>query len=89
MDLTQQANTMFQSLTKVLSKQVYVGQSVQILNPAMQVNLVKNNISSLNTTQSLSDSQITIPSFCELLSSSNCQSSIITQNVMVFIWNFT
>jgi len=79
---------MFESLTQVITKQIYVGQTLQIKNPSMEVNLVKNNVSLLNTSQSLGgDSQIKIPSFCELLSSSSasttskCEGSVITQKV--------
>jgi hypothetical protein len=86
LDLTKQANSMFESLTQVISKKIYVGQSLQITNPSMQVNFVKNSVSQLNTTQLLGDSQIKIPSFCDLLASDaslNCQSSTILQKVVI------
>ena len=85
--MTRKANTMLQTLTQVITKQIFVGQTLKITNPSMEVNFVKNNISLLNTTQTLGDSQIKIPSFCDLLSSSNgnCQSSVITQKVILAI----
>ncbi len=84
LDLTQQANSMLESLTQIISKHLYVGQSFQIKSPSIQVNILKNNVSLLNTTQVMGDSTIKIPSFCDLLaldSSLDCQSSNIIQKV--------
>ena len=83
--MTQQVNTMYESLSKVISKQIYIGQTLQIKNSAIEVNFEKNNVSSLNVSQVLGDSKIELPNYCELLSSSNCGSSIITQKV--YIWH--
>jgi hypothetical protein len=88
LDLTQQANKMLESLTQIISTHIYVGQSFQITSPSIQVNLVKNNVSLLNTTQVMGDSTIKIPSFCDLLasdSSLDCQSSNIIQKVTFFL----
>jgi len=78
---------MFDSLTQIISKQLYVGQSFQISSPSIEVNYMKTNVSLLNTTQVLGDSQIKIASFCDLLASDpslNCQSSTIIQKVTSF-----
>ena len=87
MDLTQQAHSMLESLTQIISKHLYVGQSFQIASPSIQVSLIKNNVSILNTTQVMGDSTIKIPSFCDLLafdSSLDCQNSNIIQKVSLF-----
>ena len=85
--MTRQANSMFETLTQVITKQIFVGQTLKIINPSMEVNFVKNSVSLLNTTQTLGDSQIKIPSFCDLLaldSSLDCQNSNIIQKVSLF-----
>lgn len=76
---------MLDTISQIISKQTYIGQSLEIENPQIKVNFVKNNVSLLNATQSLGDSEIKISSFCDLLASisaSNCQSSIISQRVI-------
>jgi hypothetical protein len=87
LDLTQQAHSMLESLTQIISKHLYVGQSFQIASSSIQVSLIKNNVSILNTTQVMGDSTIKIPSFCDLLaldSSLDCQNSNIIQKVSLF-----
>jgi len=76
---------MFESLAQVISKQMYVGQTFKINNSGVQVDLARDIVSNLNKTKSLSDSQIIIKSFCELLSSSSCQSSVVSKKVLLFI----
>ena len=88
--MTQSANSMLDVLSQIISNQIYIGQSLQIVNPQIQVDFLKNNVSLLNTTQSLWDSQIKLPSFCDLIALSftiNCQSSVIIQRVTELLDN--
>ena len=67
---------------------MHVGQVTDINTASIQANYIKNNVSQLNTQQIMDNSQINIPSFCDLLASSNCQSAILTQKVIFFLFYF-
>lgn len=77
------SNDMFNTMTTVLSKQMYLGQSTQIKSASIQVDYIKNNVSNMNTSQIVSDCQIKVPAFCDMIGS-NCQGKIITQKVYYF-----
>ena len=66
---------------------MYVSQSIELKAENIQGNYYRNNISNLNKLQNVQDCQINISSFCDLLSSSDCSSRIITQKVY-FITNY-
>ena len=72
----------------MISNQMHVGQVTDINTASIQANYIKNNVSQLNTQQIMDNSQINIPSFCDLLASSNCQSAILTQKVIFFLFYF-
>ena len=80
------SNQMLNTLTSIISSQMYVNQQVQIKTNSIEANYMKANISTFNTQQSIESSQINIPSFCgDLLNQSpNCANRILTQRV-----NFT
>ena len=80
---------MFDSLTSMISSQMYVGQSIQLKTASIEVNLLKSNISKMDRVQTVQDCKIQIEaSFCDLINSINkmdCSNSILTQKVKYII----
>ena len=76
------SNEMFFNLTNIISSHLYVSQAIQVKSSSIQADFQKSNVSALSNSQRMQDTQIIIPSFCDLLSStSDCSSQIITQKV--------
>ena len=75
------SNQMINNLTNIISSHLYVGQSINVKSGSIQADFQKNNISSLRNLQNIQDSQIKIPSFCDLLKTT-CSDQIITQKVI-------
>ena len=75
---------MIDTLTTIISSQMYINQNVQIKTNSIEANYLKANVSTINTQQSFETCQINIPSFCNdlLAQIQNCASMIITQKVI-------
>ena len=62
-----------------------MNQTTEIRTPSILATYQKNNVSALKTTFNMSDGEINLPTFCDLLSNTgnDCQSSIIIQKVNI------
>ena len=81
------SNEMFFNLTNIISSHLYVSQAIQVKSSSIQADFQKSNVSALSNSQRMQDTQIIIPSFCDLLSStSDCSNQIITQKVIHLIY---
>ena len=77
------SNKILETLTYLTSKQMYLGQNLQIVSSNIQVDYLKvNNISELLPLIGVFSSKIAFSSsFCDLLSNINCLDQIILQKV--------
>ena len=65
---TNTTNEIFNRLTSMITLQMYVTQETQIKTGSIEAKYLKNNMSLIDTTQMIQDSQFSISSFKELLS---------------------
>ena len=72
---------MFNDLTSMMSKHLYVSQTTQITTGSVSATFSKKNVSELDNSQGIQDCQINVPSFSDLLSSSGSSNQIVTQKV--------
>ena len=83
-EFTKSSNDMIDEMTKMVSNHLVSNQSTEIKTLNMLVNYEKNNVSALKTSFDMDDGQVSLPSFCELLSNvpgADCQNQIVTQKV--------
>lgn len=70
-----------EKITQMISTQMYIGQTATIKTNGLEVDFIKNNVSLLKTTKQIQNTSISFDSYCDLISSSNCNNQIITQKV--------
>ena len=68
------------SASTIIASHLFMSQSVQVKTATIQADYVKNNLSALVNVQNVQDTQINVPSFCDLLNS-DCSNRVITQKV--------
>ena len=76
---------MFDDMTQMITKHLALDQSTEIRTPNLQLNFQKSNVSTIQTSFSMQDGAVNLPSFCDLLSNTggDCQNSIIIQKSMM------
>ena len=67
--LTNDSEKILTKLTKMILSQMYVSQATQVTTGSIEAKYLKNNMSLIDTTQIIQDSQFSISSFNDLLGS--------------------
>ena len=78
------SNQLFNDMTFIVASHLYVSQSLQIKTDSIELDFVRNNMTSLNTTTIVQDAQIKVASYCGLMPNANCSDRILTQRVTIF-----
>ena len=83
-ELTTNSNSIFDDLTQMLARHLSLHQSTEIKTPNLQLNFQKSNVSSIQNSLSIQDSDVKLPAMCDLLSKtdSDCKKSIVYQKVI-------
>ena len=81
---------MIANLTTMISTHLYVSQFTQIKTASIEATYLKENVSLINSMQTIQNSQINIPSFCDLINSNeNCSNRVVTQKSILMAMALT
>ena len=78
---------MFNDMTHMITKHLTLDQSTEIKTDTLQLSYQKSNASNIQSSFSIQDGDVKLPSLCSLLekTGSDCKTSVIFQKVKFYL----